>query len=112
MPYIRAGDLRHRITIQVRPEDRDSFGGQPPVWTDFAVNVPAAIRPLSSRELFSAQAVQGDTSHEITIRYRAGITAAMRAVYNGRYFNLGPPINTDERNIELVIPATEGLNNG
>ncbi|MDB5992403.1 MAG: head-tail adaptor protein [Herbaspirillum sp.] len=81
-------------------------------WFDFAVNVPAAIRPLSSRELVAAQAVQSETSHEITIRYRPGITAAMRAVYNGRYFNFSRPLNTEERNIELVIPATEGLNDG
>jgi len=104
--------LRHRITIQSRSTTPDAYGGQPTTWTDFAVNVAAAIRPLSSRELMAAQAVQAETSHMITIRYRPGIVAAMRAVYKGRYFNLATPLNTDERNIELVIPAVEGLNNG
>lgn len=60
----------------------------------------------------AAKAVQTSTSHEITIRYIAGVTAAMRAVYSGRYFNLARPLNTDEMNVELVIPATEGLNDG
>jgi len=60
----------------------------------------------------AAQAVQAETSHLITIRYRPGIVAAMRAVYNGRIFNLSAPMNTDERNIEMVIPAVEGLNRG
>lgn len=110
--YLRAGDLRHRITIQSRTTSRGSKGDIPETWSDFAPNVPAAIRPLSSRELIAAANVQSSTSHEITIRYMPGITAAMRAIYNGRIFNLGPPINTEERNIELCIPATEGLNLG
>jgi len=108
----QSGSKRHRITIQQRSTGQDSSGGQLTAWTDFATNVWADIRPLSSHELIAAKGVQSETSHEITIRYRSGIIAAMRAVYNGRYFNLGPPRNTDERNIELVIPAIEGPNQG
>jgi len=112
IPGILAGTLRHRITIQSRSTAQDSSGGQSDAWTDFAVNVRSYIRPLSSHELIAAKGVQSETSHEITIRYRPDIIAAMRAVYNGRYFNLGPPRNTDERNIELIIPAVEGENQG
>ena len=108
---MQAGQMRNRITIQSRSTTRDSHGGQSETWTDVAT-VWANIRPLSSRELIAAQAVQAATSHMITIRYRPGIVAAMRAVYNSRIFNLSAPMNTDERNIELVIPAVEGLNRG
>jgi SPP1 family predicted phage head-tail adaptor len=109
---IRAGNLRHRITIQAPANGTDGYGAPVPGWADFAVDVQASIRPLSSRELIAAQAAQSETSHEIRMRYMPGITAAMRAVFNGRYFNLSRPLNVDERNIELIIPATEGLNDG
>jgi len=109
---MRASDLRHRITIQRRTTTQDDTGAPTQTWVDFATNVPAAIRPLSSRELMAAQAVQSETSHEITMRYLPGVVASMRAVFNGRYFNLARPLNVDERNFELIIPATEGLNDG
>lgn len=109
---LRAGTLRHRITIQRKTATRDDYGGESTTWEDFATNVAAEIRPLSSRELVAARGVQSETTHEITIRYRPGITAAMRAVYNGRIFNFAVPMNTEERNVELVISATEGLNKG
>lgn len=112
MTQIRAGDLRHRVTIQVKTSVIDANGGTAGEWMDFAINVPAAIRPLSSRELMAAQAIHATTSHEITIRYMPGISPSMRIIFNGRYFNLSRPLNTDERNIELIIPATEGMNNG
>ena len=109
---MRSGDLRRRMTIQTRTATTDPLGGQLQIWTDFVANVPAQIRALSSAEIFTAQSVNSKVTHEITIRYMAGITSAMRGVYSGRYFNFSTPINVDERNIELVIQATEGLNDG
>jgi SPP1 family predicted phage head-tail adaptor len=107
----KAGDYRKLVTIQQRSLTQDSYGGQSETWSD-VMTVWASIEPLSSRELMAAQAVQSETTHQIRIRYMPGITADMRAVYNGRYFNLARPLNTEERNIELVIPAIEGLNRG
>lgn len=105
------GKLRQRITIQSRSVSQDSYGGQSETWAT-VMTVWAQITSLSSRELVAAQAGQSEITHQIRIRYVAGITADMRAVYNGRYFNLALPINTEERNIELVIPCVEGLNRG
>lgn len=109
---MRAGELRRRVTIQQRVTTQDTFGGQSQTWTDFAANVPAAIDPLSGRELMTAQATQSEVSHRITIRYLPGVTAAMRIVYQGRYFNISAVMNIEERNREMQILASEGLNNG
>ncbi|MCP5231082.1 MAG: head-tail adaptor protein, partial [Zoogloeaceae bacterium] len=38
--------------------------------------------------------------------------AAMRAVYNGRVFNIHSVGNEDERNVLLTLLASEGLNDG
>jgi SPP1 family predicted phage head-tail adaptor len=107
------GALRHRLTIQQRSAAKDAYGGQSTAWVD-VVTVWAEIRPLSSRELIAARGVQQETTHEIRMRYRSdvAITASMRGVYKGRIFNFSTPMNTDERNIELVIPAVEGINKG
>lgn len=116
---MRAGDLRRRIAIQRRVVTKDSFGQQQQSWIDLLPSVPAEITALSGRELLAAQAVNGETTHQITVRYHPRLAnptevAGMRAVYaagNGvqRYFNLLASMNVDERNRQIVIQASEGL---
>jgi SPP1 family predicted phage head-tail adaptor len=94
----------------------DSYGQQVTSWSD-AFTTWASIEALSARELFAAQAVQSEVSHRITVRYRTDLanpaaTAAMRAIYNGRIFNIQGATNVDERNRTIEILASEGLNNG
>jgi SPP1 family predicted phage head-tail adaptor len=103
--------LNKRVEFQEKPSTKNSFGEQSDDWTP-VVTLWANIRPLSSREVIAAQATQAETTHEITIRYRAGIEAKMRGVYGARVFDLGPPVNVGERNVWLVFPATEGVSNG
>jgi len=118
---MRAGDLRRRITLQRRLVTRDTFGQQQTSWIDWLAAVPADIQPLTGRELLAAQAVNSETTHEITVRYHPRLAnpvevAGMRAVYaagNGvvRFFNLLAAMNVDERNRQIVIKASEGLHN-
>ena len=118
---MRAGDLRRRILIQSPSTGQDAYGEPLTVWTNvFAAGdgkIYAEIVPLSGRELFAAQAVQSETSHKITARYRVEFAnpktvAGMRAVYNGRLFNISGAINAYDRNRTVELLATEGLNNG
>ena len=113
---MRAGDLRHRISIQKRTTAQDSFGAQQTTWTD-VLQCWAHVAPLSGRELFAAQAVQSETTHSIVIRYNALLwkpteAAKMRVLYSGRVFNITASNNEDERNRMLTLAATEGLNAG
>jgi len=109
---MRAGELRRRVTIQQRTTTLDTYGGQSTAWTDFAKNVPCSISPLNGRELMAAQAVNSEVSHTISMRYLAGLTAAMRILYGTRVFNIQGVINVDERNREMTVLASEGLNDG
>lgn len=118
---MRAGDLRRRITLQTRDTTRDSYGQQVTTWTDFMTGVPADIQSLAGRELLAAQATYSEATHLIVIRYMTLLSdpvkvAAMRAVYgNGgttRYFNIGACQNIDERNKEMHLFVSEGLNQG
>lgn len=117
---MRAGDLRRRITIQLKGTAADTFGQASTSWTDF-LTCWAAISPLSGRELVTAQAINAEITHQISIRYLESLAnpmqvAAMRIVYqNGgvtRYFNVLSSQNVDERNRELLLSASEGLNLG
>ena len=113
---MQAGNLRKRVTFQTRSTATDSFGGQINVWVD-AFTVYAEVSPLSGRELVSAQAVQSEVSPQLTVRYRPDFSdpksvSRMRAVYNGRTFNIHASINLDERNRQVTLSVSEGLNDG
>ncbi len=112
----RPGNLRHNITIQQRGITTDSFGQQVTTWSDL-ITVWASIEALTAREILAAQAVQSQVSHKITLRYRPELSspmavAAMRVVYSGRYFNISGAVNIDERNINIELLVSEGLNLG
>ena len=111
---IAAGRLRHRITIERpdRQQDRNT-GEWIPRWVPAWEGVPAAIEPLSAREFIAAQAVQSEVTARIVIRYREGVTAAMRIVHNGRIYNIhGVLPDPDSGRSYLTLPCSEGVNDG
>ena len=113
---IRAGQLRHRITVQERSQLQDEFGGQVTTWTNVAV-LYAAVEPARAAEKMAAQALQVEISHTITVRYQPWMTgpkqiAGLRAVWGNRIFDFHGAIDVEERHRLVQIPATEGLTNG
>lgn len=76
---LAAGQLRHSVTLQKQVTTRDADGAPVTGWQD-VVTVWAAIAPLSGREFIAAQATQAAVDARITIRYRAGVDAAMPRV--------------------------------
>lgn len=103
--------LNRRITLQQRSASKDSFGQESTNWTDY-LTCWARIEPLSGRELIAAQAQQAETTHEIVIRYRPGIVPAMRAVYQGRIFNVLSVIDPEMAHAALQLQCSEGLTQG
>lgn len=82
------GKLRHRITIQRKEQTQNpNTGAMTTTWATVAT-VWAAVEPLSAREFIAAQAVQSDVSVRITMRYRTGITSAMRLLHDGKTYNI------------------------
>lgn len=108
---LMAGKLRHRITIQQRTTDQDDYGQQLDRWDDVA-RAWADVEPLNGRELLAAAAVQAETTHTVTMRYRSGITPQLRINYNGRLFNILNVLDDNERHRTLTLLCSEGLNNG
>lgn len=111
---MRAGDLTNRILIQ-RPVDtgrRNQVGEPEIIWADVCT-VWAAVEPVRGREYWAAQQVNGEATVRIRMRYRPGIDRTMRVLFGGRILQLiSPPINVQERNVELQLMCVEVENSG
>lgn len=104
----RAGDLRHRVTLQQETRVEDGYGGFTVTWADVAT-VWAGIQPISGNEALVARQLQDSITHKVVMRYRAGVVAAMRLKFGTRVFNIREVRNFDERNWKLELRCEEGV---
>lgn len=106
---MRAGQLRHVVTIQQKSVSQDAYGEETITWSDVAT-VRAGIFPKRGREYIESKQEQADITHRILLRYRSGITPSMRIVYGSRVFEIvAPPINPAERDIQLEVMCREAI---
>jgi SPP1 family predicted phage head-tail adaptor len=106
---MQAGKLRHQITLEQNTGVEDTAGQVVDNWTPFATNLWASIRPLTGEEVLQAQQVQAEVTHEVKLRYLAGVTPQLRVLFGARVFNILSVVNTDERNYELVLLCKEQM---
>lgn len=106
---MRAGELRHVISIQEPTETADGAGGVTTTWSTKYSRVRAAIWPLRGDERVEAMKLEHELTHRVRIRYQSGITAKMRIYWadRSRYLRITDIFSPDERNISLEIMATE-----
>ena len=105
---MRAGRLRHRITIQQVTEGQDETGAVTETWNEFAT-VWADMEPIAGKEYFAAKQTMAETTHRIRIRYLSGVVPKMRVLFGSRTFDITEIINYRERNVELHLMTTEAL---
>ncbi len=74
---MRAGRLRHRLTLEKRADTQSDSGEVVPTYAFFD-ECWGNIKPLAGREYFAAQQLQADVTTEIIIRYRPGIDSTIR----------------------------------
>lgn len=104
---IRAGELRHRVTIQQNNStSRDAVGAEVPNWQDVAT-VWAAVEPLRGREYLESQQVNAEVDTRIRIRHYPGITPDMRVIWGSRIYEIEAVINVDERDREIHLMCRE-----
>lgn len=113
---LKAGTLRHRVSIQEKVNTQDQETGEIiQVWVTIAgmESVPVAIQSLSVRELTAAQAVQSELSVKIIMRYRAGLNASMRIIHKDKVYNPAGFLTDNKTGMEyLVALCSEGVNDG
>ena len=108
---VRAGALRHRVTIERKVSAQDATGALVESW-EVVGTVWAEVVPMTARELVAAGRDFGEISHQVLIRYHPALaaplsTAATRVVYGVRVRALFGSINQDERNRLITLMCKE-----
>ncbi|MEO8501891.1 MAG: phage head closure protein [Vicinamibacteria bacterium] len=104
---MKAGDLRHRVTIQKRPDPQtqDSTGEVVTAWTDLA-SVWAAIDPQSGSESVEQDARVAQVTHSVRIRRRADVRPDMRLYASGRTFEIVAVLDSNKPG-QVRLPCRE-----
>lgn len=103
---MRAGQLRHLITIEEAAETQDAYGEPDLTWSTYTT-AWAKVEPLSSRETVEARSVNQERTHRITMRHQDGITPDMRVNWDGRTFDIEGTRNIEERGRMLELNVKE-----
>jgi len=110
--------LRHKLTLQQEIQTPDGAGGSSKSWEDVAdlwaeiipiVGAGASSSKGSGKEILLAGQVQAEVSHRILLRYRDGVTPAMRLVFESRIFNIRAVADIDEKRDTLQLLVQEGV---
>ena len=114
---MRAGELRHRITIQTQTVLAGTYGAGDITWAD-DIEVWAAMWPIKGNEYYTARQIESAVTHKFRLRYTklsddTRISPKCRIRYgddeDARYFNIQAIIDPDERHIFLDIMAVEDV---
>lgn len=90
------GRFRHRVTIQEATETKTAGGSRTKTWANVATNPEAwaEVKDLTGNERFRAQAVDAGMTKQVTLYYRADVTAKMRLLHEGQALMIsGPPVD-------------------
>ncbi len=105
---IRAGELRHKVTIQNYTTSPNAVSEPVKTWADYAT-VWASIEPIRGKEFWDSQQVNAEITGKIKLRYLSGITSKMRVKYETRIFEILSVINPGEKNRELQLMVKESV---
>ena len=110
---MRAGRLRHQVSMQRMTETVDpDTGARSKDWVEVA-KVWAEIAPLSARDFVQASALQSKVTARITIRYRPDITADMRILHGDKIYSIAGVLPDNKSGQEYItLPVSEGTNHG
>ena len=107
---MRAGELRHRISIDKRTATQSTVTGESlPSWSSFATNLPCKMEIVSGPDWLGAERFERDKIvyrdfRRFTIRHTTyAIAADMRIKYNSSYFEIVELENPGDRNKMITI---------
>ena len=103
---MKAGDLRHRVSLQVSTPVQGASGEMVDSWATTAT-VWAAVEPLSGRELLLAQQAASSVTHRVRIRARTDVTPRNRFLFGARALAINAVMRQDEVADEMVCLCTE-----
>ena len=106
---MRAGDLRHRVTIKAKSVARDDYGQETITWTTFAT-VWAAVEPLTGKDYIAGQQLEAAVDTRIRLRDLSGVVPTMRVIFGSHTYDVkSPPIHLLEKGREMHLMCEEIL---
>lgn len=101
-----AGKLTRQVTIKAPPTAQDDIGQPTGDWSTVA-SVWANVRYLSGSESIKAGADASTAKASIRIRYRTGLTSAMRVHLGSTVFQINAvlPDEAGRRHVDIVCEA-------
>lgn len=105
---MRAGELRHRVTIEEPVKTQNATTGEVVITWLSVGTVWADVRPLRGTEEFVAQQIKAGLDTRIKLRYRDDITPMMTINHAGRRFDLQPPTEIGNREGLQILATTRG----
>ncbi|EJD6418617.1 phage head closure protein [Citrobacter freundii] len=94
---MRAGGLKHRITLQRYEQSQGPLGEPIKRWVDYAT-IWAEVKGISGRELLATGSLSSEATVRIWIRYRSDVKQGHRVKY------LSPAVSGDIYGIEAALP--------
>jgi SPP1 family predicted phage head-tail adaptor len=105
---MKAGDLRHRVTLQQPQVTANAIGEEYATWVDVAT-VWGAVEPATGSWYYQGQQGESKVDGRVRIRYRSDVLPTWRVKFGARYLSIVSILNPNERNKETVIMYTENL---
>ncbi len=100
---MKAGWLRHSITIQQKSgSSRSAIGEDVPAWATLAT-VWASIEPIRGSEGVALRTEGSEITTKIRTWYVAGVTPAMRVVHGSVVYNILEAYSPLEKGVELEM---------
>lgn len=109
---MKAGRLRHRVTIQQSTQSRGVNGEVIDSWGTYAADVPAEVYPLSGKEYIAAGAQRGQVTAKVTVRYDSGITELMRLTFDGVTYAIHAVLPDPSARRHMTLMVSEGVTDG
>jgi len=111
---MRAGPLRHRVTLQQATAARDAAGGSRKVWADIADRW-AEITPARGKDRVEAEQIKAKNPVLVRLRFvSAGLDSSWRIVHGSTIYHIDSVVNVGERDImhECNCYVTDPQNEG
>ncbi len=106
---MKAGQLRHLITLKAPSDVTDAIGGTARTWSAYSrsTDLWARIQPVSGKERMEWDQSLGTLTHRVTIRYIRAVDVGNQVHYGTRVFEVMSVVDPDERGISLQLMCKE-----
>lgn len=111
---MKAGKLKHRITIQKKTSSKTSTGSIKIKWEDVC-KVWASFEPSSVKEFLASQSIKSEVIAKIIIRYNKNLSidSTMRVLYRDKVYNIVGVLPDLNCGLDyLTLSVSEGVNDG